>query len=267
MNVYDTVLNQAVLGRTGFATRLTGGLQLRAALEGRFEAELAAETQRLAAALRIAVDGAGEDLQAKLRQDLAASRLARGAALSKTWRRATYPKAGVQTLEPAALVWSTMPLIQAAFEQGDEVKSPNGSLLTVPNPAVWPDLRVRRRNASQSGGRRDERTSVEIAEERFGPLRFIPARAGRAALLVAEVTESKAGALRGASATRRRTGRGVQTVIVFFLVKDTRLPRLLKGSEIRRRAQRDMPGRIQQRFERALAATPRPRVIAVGSGR
>ena len=225
-----------------------GAIQLRAALVGDFDAEVSAGRNRVGKALQLSVFTAGGEFQSKLRLDVAGSRLARAAQLQKTWRLREYANSG---LNPAVLIYSSFPLVQLAFEAGALIRSSHGFFLPIPNPDVWPTGRVprpRRRGPGRS-------TTIAIAEQRFGPLRFIY-RPGKASLLVAEVRESasRPGSFRKASDTARRTGRGLATIIVFFLVKQAKLPKLLHGAEIRRRAERDFPARVGQLFPRYFEA-------------
>lgn len=221
------------------------GLQLRAALQGDFEKEERAALVRIERSVQAALfDYAAEEVQTKWRQDVAQSGLRNAGALTKTIRLRKYRNTG---LDPAVLVYSNFPIIQRAFEAGSIVRSKSGFFLPIPNPDVWPSGRVPRprRNAGQRSN------TIAIAEQRFGKLRFVY-RAGKASLLVAEVRESSArpGTFRRASATAQRTGRGLVTIVVFFLVKEARLPRLLRGNVIRERARRNANQGIDSRFIR-----------------
>ena len=219
------------------------GLQLHAALQGNYDTEGKGGLSRVERALQAALTDYASDVQGKWRQDIAQSGLKNSGRLTKTVRQKTYKNQG---LDPAARVYSTFPLLQRAFEQGDTIKGKDGLWLTIPNPEVWPEGRVR-----QAGGRGQQRqSSVAIATRRFGPLRFIYNPHG-ASMLVTDARRSKtrAGTFRYASPTAKRRG-NVQEIVVFFLVKQARLPRLLRGSVIRDRTRRDAAREIDKRFIR-----------------
>lgn len=217
-------------------------VQLRAALAGDFDKEVQGGLKDVEVALRASVFDFAADLQSKWRQDVRQSGLANAEKLTKTIRINRYPNKG---LNPAAVVFSSFPILQKAFEQSVTIRSSEGLFLPIPNPDVWPSGRVIR------SGRRGQprQSSIAVAEARFGPLQFVY-RPGRASLLVAQVraSASRPGTFRRASATALRTGNGLITVVVFFLVREARTPRMLRGSVIRDRAQRDAPGAIDRRF-------------------
>lgn len=230
-------------------------LQLKAALEGRFEDEIASAQAWLAAAVTKAADEASENVLTKLRLDVENSGLRGAVRLKTTWRKKRYPERG-DSLDPASWLYSKMPAVVEAFERGATVSSPSGLWLTIPNPDVWP-VRSKRRKGRTS--------MLDIAEARFGPLRFIYRPGHKVHLLVADVRASqKKGGFRKASARALKTGRDLATVVVFFVVKEARLARRLKGATIRERASRDFPADVARRLPNILNATPRPRVIAAG---
>ena len=183
-------------------------------------------------------------MQTKWRQDIAQSGLRHAERLTKTIRLRKYKNRG---LNPAAQVYSNFPIIQRAFEQATVVRSTQGFFLPIPNPDVWPGGRVVR--PSRNGAQRSN--TIALAEQRFGPLRFVY-RPGKASLLVAEVRGSatRPGSFRKASATALRTGNGLVTIVVFFLVKEARLPRMLRGSVIRDRAARNADAAVDRLFVR-----------------
>lgn len=230
-------------------------LQLRAALMGDFEKEEKAALSRVERAVQAALFDVSADLQSKWRQDVASSGLRNAQRLTKTIRIRNYKNAG---LNPASQVYSTFPIIQRAFEQATVVRSPNGFFLPIPNPDVWPSGRVVRPGGR--GGRRQN--TIALAEQRFGPLRFIY-RPGKASLLVAEVrgSNTRPGAFRRASATALRTGNGLTTIVVFYLVKEARLPRMLRGSVIRDRARRNAARDVDRLFVRYFEQDVGPRML------
>jgi hypothetical protein len=229
-------------------------LQLHAALSGTFEEEIGSAQAWLEQAVTRALDDASENFLTKLREDVRQSGLKGAERLRTTWRKRRYPERDF-SLDPAAFVYSKMPQVVAAFEKGATVTSPDGKWLTIPNPTVWP-RRFRRL--------RGDASMLATAEARFGKLRFVYRAGHQVAYLVAELRASQKspGKFRKASARAMKTGTDLSTVIVFFLVRQARLPRLLKGATIRERAKRDFPADVGRRLPQILNSTPRPRVIA-----
>lgn len=223
---------------------MTVAAQLRAALSGNFEKELSDGLARVQRAVQAALFEYAQETQTKWRQDVAQSGLKNAQRLTKTIRLRKYKNQG---LNPASQVFSTFPILQRAFEQATVVRSKQGFFLPIPNPDVWPSGRVSR--PSRNGGQRTN--TIAIAEQRFGPLQFIY-RPGKASLLVAQVrgSASRPGTFRKASATAMRTGNGLQTIVVFFLVKEAKLPRMLRGSVIRDRASRGAASAVDRLFIR-----------------
>lgn len=229
--------------------------QLKAALLGDFDKEMDAGLERVEGAVQAALFDYAGDTQTKWRQDVAQSGLRNAGRLTKTIRLRKYRNRG---LNPAAQVYSTFPILQRAFEQATTVRSPNGHFLLIPNPEVWPRGRVPR-----PGGRSSQRqNTLAQAEARFGKLRLVY-RQGRPSLLVAEARASntQAGSFRKASATALRTGRGLTTIVVFFLVKEARLPRMLRGSVIRERAERNAAAAIDRLFVRYFEQPSGPALL------
>lgn len=238
---------------TGFA------LQLRAAVVGDLDKEIAEGLARYQQATQAALWLAAEKLQGQWRQDVASSGLAKAAAMSKTIRTRKYPNKG---LDPAALVYSTFPLLQRAFEAAKTITARGGKYLLIPNPDVWPGGRIRRaRGQGTAGG-----ASIQTARARFGELRFIPPRNGRAGLIVAEVGHSaKTGKFRAIKSPNSRSAR--TTIIVFYVVRKARQERRLRGDVIRARAERSFAADMQRDFDRLLLEAERGplRLTARGS--
>lgn len=228
-----------------------GDLQLRAALVGDMDKEMSAALDLVERSLAAAVFEYAAEGQTKWRADIQGSGLANAAGLARTIRLNKYRNKG---LDPAALIYSKFPVIQHAFEAETVVRARKSRYLAIPNPQVWPGGRARRPRRTSG----QDFDIIATAEKRFGPLQFVH-RPGKAALLVAQVRQSAArpGTFRRASDTARRTGRGLVSVVVFFLVREGRLPRMLRGSVIRERIGRNAPASIDRlyvrNFERAAA--------------
>lgn len=246
---------------------MTRALQLRAALTGSVEDEIRRGRRNVERALGAAVNEYGEDLQSRWRADVAGSRLAKGPTLAKAIRLAKYPNNG---LDPAVLVYVNKSAVKiiAAFESGGTVRSKQGKFLLVPNPRVWPGGRVRRARSSSGGGSGGQSSELIAAISRFGPLTFVPARPGRPAMLIATASyNSRSGRFRMQSRTARQSQRegrgfanGATTIVVFWLVKETRQEKLLRGAQIRHRARTAAPRAIDRLFIRNMSTD-------TGSGR
>ena len=228
-------------------------IQLRAALLGDFDKEIAAGRRNVETALGGAMEELGVEVVGKLRQDVAASALRNGERLkTAAWRHKTYGRGN--SLEPAAWIYSRIPIIIQAFENGQTIKARGGKGLLIPNPEVWPNGRARLGRGKTMGD------LWAMAEARFGELRVVK-RAGKTTLVVAMVRESakRPGTFRKASATAQRKAAagnyaGLTTVVVFVISKTAKQPRLLRGDVIRTRVQRDAPRRLDTLFIQHFAA-------------
>lgn len=232
---------------------MTGYIQLRAALDGSFEYEIDAARGNVINAMGLAMEELADELVGKLAYDFTSSGLRNAQRLKgAAWKRKLY---GVgKSLEPAAWVYSRIPVIVQAFENGQVIRAKGGKGLLIPNPDAWPGGRMRL-------GRRASVTSLwNAAVSRFGELRVVK-RPGRTTLVVAEVRESaaKPGTFRKASASARRRAdagkaSGLATIIVFVIAREAKQPRLLRGATIRARALAGAPHRMDTLFLKYFAA-------------
>lgn len=223
--------------------------QLKVALEGNWEKELAQGRKRVEYAAKEAMKEAGGDLKAKLQADVMASGMAdnRPHRLAKTWQARFYPNNGYNA---AALIYSKAPLIIQAFEQGVEVRSSKGKWLAIPNPEL--NFKMPRGWARLKG----RRNIIAAYAAKYGKLNFVPTKQRNLALLVANLRQTKAGAYAAPTEASLRHGR-TKSIIVFYLVPSVRLPKLLKGEVIRARFERDFPSSFQRRFDYHLAVAER----------
>jgi hypothetical protein len=152
-----------------------------------------------------------------LRASLRAANLG---ALEKTWQADIYPRRGL-AWEPTALIYSKAELIVAAFDAGETIGPKDGGLLAVPIPGGF---------AEEFPNPRGPDTKVDYARQKFGDRLFvIPARAGRPAILAAElVGQTKTGRLTARQRLKSgKVGQGTFTAFLFFLVPQVTLPKLL----------------------------------------
>jgi hypothetical protein len=197
-------------------------MNLRADIDGDLEALMAAEIAAGERAVSSAMRAAGEGLKASWRGQITGAGL--GQRLANTIRAAHYPK-GQPSLNAAALVWSKAPVIVGAHDTGPLIRSKNGLWLAIPLPAAGRSLRGGR----MSPGEWERRTGLR--------LRFVYRRTGPS-LLVAEGRLTTKGR---AVASRSKTGRGLTTVPVFFLVPQLKLPKRLDLARDAERAANDLP--------------------------
>ena len=167
-------------------------LEISPDLAALMQAEIAAGERGVTTAMR----EAGAGLKSAWRGQITGVGL--GTRLGNSIRLATYPKGG-ESLNAAALVWSTAPVIVGAHDSGPLIRSKDGFWLAIPTPAA---------GKSTKGGR----ITPGEWERRTGlRLRFIYRRRGPS-LLVAEGRLNSKGR---AVASRAKTGRGLTTVSIF----------------------------------------------------
>lgn len=231
---------------------MSGGiLQLKAALRGDFQYEVDAARGSIVQALGLGMSELALEMVGKLRTDVERSGLANANRIkTAAWRHEVYG-AG-QSLEPAAWIFSKLPIIVQAFENGVTIRAKGGKGLLIPNPDVWPGGRARFGRGKTMGD------LWALATARFGEL-VVVRRPGKTAIVVAQARENKRGGFSKASASavkRSAAGKasGLATIVVFVLAKEAKLPRLLKGATIRARAQRDVPSRMQSLFTKYFTA-------------
>ena len=138
-----------------------------------------------------------------------------GNRLSNTINSRVYPE-GASSINAAAMVWTKAPRIVASHDEGSIIRSSDGFWLAIPLEAA-------------GRGRFGRRITPGEFEQRTGQcLRFIY-RGGRTGLLVVENAR-----ITGRGLARRKGGRrrkrdgiltGAQTVPVFVLVRQVRLPK------------------------------------------
>jgi hypothetical protein len=225
-------------------------LMLQAAILGHMEQEINAARDFFEDCAQRAVFETAAEFQALRRIDWASSGIKRASALQKTVRLRKFVNKGKN---PAALVYSTIPIIEQSFEDHLVIRSPRGTGQLIPNPEVWGNDRV----SLPRGRSAAAKDILAIAERRFGRLRLVFRRTGLS-LLVTDARESKArpGSFRHASKTAERTGRGLATIIVFFIVMQTTHRRRLHGDVLRKRWERTGPEQVQQRFVKYFEEGP-----------
>ena len=216
-------------------------LRLRAAILGDLKQILDAEQHDLAGRLTDAMADAGLALRDALRAQVRSARL--GGGVEKSWNFKVYPRPPRESLGPAALVYTKAPKIVTAFDEGAIVKSAKGFFLAIPTEAA-PKKGIGGKRISPSnwpGGR-------------FGKLRLVFGRRGFG-MLVADVALGTARSMVGQNrrpigqggrwrASARKIGEGKATVVMFFLVPQVKMPKLLNVAAAEKLAESELYSRV-----------------------
>lgn len=222
--------------------------ELRLALVGNLEQHLTAERRELVKALRGGTEDVANLGKKRFRQQILTGGL--GVRLSKTWRSKVYPRQNVDTLEPAALIWSKAPQIVSAFSSGEAIRSRRGAgFLAIPTEFA-PSTRRR--------GARGRRMSMDEFLETFGhdvlTVFEKPGSGGRVFYAVAKDGFRRSRGKRGGSRRVKAKGRiKSEPVLMYTLVKQVRLA---KRFDVKRTAsvlQQAAPGLIVRRMLERLA--------------
>lgn len=200
-------------------------MKLRVEISGSIAADMRAELVAGEKAVSNAIRTAALNLKADWRGQITNAGL--GARLARTIRSEDYPK-GRASLNAAALIWSTAPVVVGAHDSGPLIRSQNGFWLAIPTAAAGKSAR---------GGRI---TPTEWERRTGLRLRFIYRRRGPS-LLVAEGRLNTKGR---AVASRSKTGRGLMTAPIFLLVPQVKLSKRLDLARDAERAIDRVPGLI-----------------------
>ena len=191
------------------------------------QAEVAAGEKAVSAAMR----EAGTSLKSAWRGQITGAGL--GTRLGNSIRLATYPK-GSESLNAAALVWSSAPVIIGAHDTGPLIRSKDGFWLAIPTPAAGKSTRGGR----ITPGEWERRTGLR--------LRFVYRRRGPSLL----VAEGRLNTKSRAVASRSKTGRGLTTVPIFLLVPQIRLRKRLDLARDAERVVDALPKLIVMRWSK-----------------
>jgi len=209
--------------------------RLTAALEGNLEQYMEEELDLAKRAVTKGVHGRATTLKHALRADVIAGGLGRN--LSKSWQQEDYPK-HLPSLGAASFVYTKAEKLVAAFDQGVSIRARNKRFLAIPTPS-----------APKLGRKGDRLSPANFPEERFGPLRFVYVRGGTSLLVVDNQRAVKRGGYTLSRSKRAlRTGYGLHTVAMFWLVPQSRLRRRLNVDEVERAALSGLAGDIDAAF-------------------
>jgi hypothetical protein len=211
-------------------------MRLRVALEGNLQRFIREELKTAERAVTQGVREATDGLKLSMRQQVTSAGL--GQRMANTWRGNVYPK-GQDSLRAAGLVFTRASKVMAVFEDGTVIRSKDGWWLAIPTP-----------NAPKRGVGGKRINPSNFPEHRFGPLRFVYRRGGPSLLVVDNVRASysrQSAQLRGfrkASDSARQSGRGLTTVVMFWLVPQVKLPRKITFVAEARKWQERLPNLI-----------------------
>lgn len=200
-------------------------MKLRFEISGSIAADMQAELVAGEKAVSNAIRTAALNLKADWRGQITSAGL--GVRLARTIRSEDYPK-GRPSLNAAALIWSTAPVVIGAHDSGPLIRSRNGFWLAIPTAAAGKSARGGR----ITPGEWERRTGLR--------LQFIYRRRGPS-LLVAEGRLNTKGR---AVASRSKTGRGLMTAPIFLLVPQVKLSKRLDLARDAERAIDRVPGLI-----------------------
>jgi hypothetical protein len=213
-------------------------MQFAATIARSLQADMQAELRDIERAVATGTREAGRGLRTELRRQVASAAL--GQRLANSWRDKHYPN---QKLDAAGLVYTKAPQIVRAFDEGAIVRSKRGRFLAIPTENVP--------RKGTDGKRISPRT---FPEHRFGPLRLVPRPSGPSLLVVDGLRASfsrKSGELRGfrrATGRARRSGQGLTTVVMFVLVAQVKLRKLLDVAQAAERWSAQLPALIEQQL-------------------
>ena len=211
-------------------------MKLTATIIRSVEADMQAELRDIERAVTSGTRDAGRGLRTELRRQVASAGL--GQRLANSWRDKHYPN---QRLDAASLVYTKVPQIVRAFDEGAVIRSRRGRFLAIPTE-----------NAPRNGTDGKRVRPSTFPEHRFGPLRFVPRASGPSLLVVDGLRASfsrQTGELRGfrrATDRARRSGQGLTTVVMFLLVPQVKLRRRLDVARAAERWSAQLQALIEQ---------------------
>ena len=198
-------------------------MRLDAAIKGNLPKFMKEQQAAAEAAVTGGVKEISNHIKDELRTQVVTAGL--GPKMSKTWKTHFYPE-GKKSLSATGVVYPDMPKVIRAFSEGTVIRSKEGFFLAIPTPA-----------APKKGIGGERINPSNFPQQALGRLRFVY-RPGAVSLLVVDNLRAgtgKRGGFRKASDTAQRTGRGLTTVVMFFLVPQARLKKRLDYKAVAQR--------------------------------
>jgi len=209
-------------------------MKLESAIRGDLEKFMKDQQKAAEVAVTAAVTEITNNIKQDLRTQVASAGL--GQKLARTWQSKLYPK-GQKSIEAAGWIFSKAPELIRAFNDGVVIKSKEGFFLAIPTPAA-PKRGV--------GGKRISPST--FPEHVYGRLRFVY-RPNNISLLVVDNLRAgtgKRGGFRKASESAQKSGRGLTTVVMFFLVPQVMLRTRLNYQQVVDRWLPQLPSKVIQ---------------------
>ena len=193
-------------------------MRLKAALEGNLKDYMKREYRDAEYAVTRAVSEASDGLKMDMRRQVLSAGL--GQRLANTWRDAVYPQFGL-SIRAAGVVYTRASKIMEGFDQGTIIRSKDGFWLAIPTPNA--PKRIMGKKTTPGNYEKAKGTRLQFVYRANGP-----------SLLVAREMQPsykrRTGELRGfrkASNRTLSTGRGLTSVVMFWLVPQVKMPRRL----------------------------------------
>jgi hypothetical protein len=207
-------------------------MKIGASIDGDLAAIATEILQEAEAAVTRGVFAAGRGLRDDWRGQVRASGL--GTRLANTVRQADFPRSGA-SLRAASLVWTKAPDVLHAFDGGVLIRGKDGLWLAIPLPAAGVN------------GLGRQRVTPWHWEQRTGMrLRFVYRRNGPSLLIADDARLNSRGLAASKGGRRRRDGvlTGAQSVPVFLLLRQVKMPKKLDLHRLARHATVRLPGAI-----------------------
>ncbi|WP_435257249.1 DUF6441 family protein [Thioclava sp. FR2] len=207
-------------------------MKVGASIDGDLAAIATEILQEVEAAVTHGVFAAGRSLRDDWRGQIRGAGL--GSRLANSVRQADFPRSGT-SLRAASLVWTKAPDILHAFDGGVLIRGKEGLWLAIPLPAAGANGLGRQRITSW---RWEQRTGMR--------LRFVYRRNGPSLLVADDARLNSRGLAAAKGGRRRRDGvlTGAQTVPVFLLLRQVKMPKKLDLDGLAREATARLPGAI-----------------------
>jgi hypothetical protein len=207
-------------------------MKIGATIDGDLNAIATEILQEAEAAVTRGVFAAGRGLRDDWRGQVRGAGL--GSRLANTVRQADFPRSGA-SLRAASLVWTKAPDILHAFDGGVLIRGKDGLWLAIPLPAAGITGLGRQRITPW---RWEQRTGLR--------LRFVYRRNGPSLLVADDARLNSRGLAAAKGGRRRRDGilTGAQTVPVFLLLRQVKMPKKLDLNGLAREATARLPGAI-----------------------
>lgn len=207
-------------------------MKIGATIDGDLNAIATEILQGAEAAVTRGIFAAGRGLRDDWRGQVRGAGL--GARLANSVRQSDFPRSGT-SLRAASLVWTKAPDILHAFDGGVLIRGKDGLWLAIPLPA-----------AGLTGLGRQRITPWRWEQRTGMRLRFVYRRNGPSLLVADDARLNSRGLAASKGGRRRRDGvlTGAQTVPVFLLFRQVRMPKKLDLHGLARDATLRLPGAI-----------------------